>query len=91
MQKKYKRNLLCFPSNNKFFMSSSKSWAALVKLMIYQSRNNIEGALMAVAPPYQPVCSGKLWYNGAFSYFMEAAAWVTNQTSDRKRSRDYHS
>lgn len=69
-------------------MSSSKSWAALVKLMIYQSRNNIEGALMLVAPSYQLVCSGKLLCNGAFSHLMEAAAWVTKETTDRKRSRD---
>lgn len=45
---------------------------------------------MVVASPYQLVCSGKLSYNGAFSHFLEAAAWVTNQTTDRKRSGDYH-
>lgn len=56
-------------------MFSSKSWAALVKSMIYQCKNNTEDAVMVAASLYQLVCSRKFLYNGAFSHFMGAAAW----------------
>lgn len=61
-----------------------------MKSMIYQSRNNIEGALMVVAPPYQLLYPGKLLYNGAISHGSRAA-WVINQTTERKRTGNYHS
>lgn len=72
---KIKRNLLCFPSNNQLFMSSSSS----SEVSDLPGQKQYWGCISGCWSSSPASLLSKLLCHSAISHFMEAAAWVTNQ------------
>lgn len=62
-----------------------------MKSMIYHCKNNIEDAVMDAASYYQLVAHARFYIMVPFHISWEQLPGMTNQTTDRNKSGDYHS